>query len=66
MFNISRISAELYETLSDDFKANTKLLKEMKTDLDYIYEKIRKMKQTIKARYPESIPQRSYNDEDDE
>jgi len=40
LFEISRTSEAQYESLSRDFKTNTKLLKEMKSDLDSIFEKI--------------------------
>lgn len=38
---------------SDDFKRHSKLLSEMKKDLDYVFKKIRVVKAKISVQYPE-------------
>lgn len=40
LFHTTRLSEAEYDKLSREYVASTKLLKEMKSDLDYIFEKI--------------------------
>ncbi|CAN8265952.1 unnamed protein product [Cochlearia groenlandica] len=45
-----------------DFSRNTRLLKSMKTDLDYIFLKLRSIKSKIMATYPDAFPDDSASD----
>ncbi|XP_077253804.1 kxDL motif protein [Tasmannia lanceolata] len=49
-------SEQCYAEVSSDFSRNTRLLKSMKTDLDYIFQKLRSMKAKILATYPDAFP----------
>eukprot|EP01116_Phalansterium_solitarium_P004986 TRINITY_DN16239_c0_g1_i1.p1 TRINITY_DN16239_c0_g1~~TRINITY_DN16239_c0_g1_i1.p1 ORF type:complete len:136 (-),score=27.18 TRINITY_DN16239_c0_g1_i1:377-733(-) len=53
-------SAGAYGRLQKDFEQNTKLLKEMKRDLEYIFKKIRVLQQKLGRRYPDAAPENSY------
>lgn len=48
-------SEHSFTAVSSDFSRNTRLLKSMKTDLDYIFRKIRSMKTRISAQYPDAF-----------
>lgn len=49
-------SENCYADVMGDFSKNTRLLKSMKTDLDYIFLKLRSMKSKIYATYPDAFP----------
>lgn len=48
-----------FAEVSGDFSRNTRLLKSMKSDLDYIFQKLRSMKMKIMATYPDAFPDSS-------
>ncbi|KAF9588938.1 hypothetical protein IFM89_017617 [Coptis chinensis] len=52
-------SEQCFGDVSSDFSRNTRLLKSMKTDLDYIFQKLRSMKTKIMATYPDAFPDSS-------
>ncbi|KAF5188022.1 kxDL motif protein [Thalictrum thalictroides] len=52
-------SEQCFAEVSGDFSRNTRLLKSMKTDLDYIFQKLRSMKAKIVATYPDAFPDNS-------
>lgn len=52
--NFNDLSATTYNTLLKDFEKNTKLLKQMKNDLNLIFKKIRYLKSKIEEKYPEA------------
>lgn len=54
LLNCNALSANRLKTAGEDFKRHTKLLSEMKKDLDYIFKKIRNIKLKINAQYPEA------------
>ncbi|XP_076939579.1 kxDL motif-containing protein LO9-177-like [Bidens hawaiensis] len=49
-------SEHCFAEVSTDLSANTRLLKSMKSDLDYIFQKLRTIKAKIKATYPDAFP----------
>ncbi|KAF5763184.1 putative KxDL motif-containing protein [Helianthus annuus] len=49
-------SEQCFAEVSGDLSANTRLLKSMKSDLDYIFQKLRSLKAKIKATYPDAFP----------
>ncbi|KMZ63760.1 KxDL motif-containing protein 1 [Zostera marina] len=49
-------SERCYSNVSGDFSKNTHILKSMKSDLDYIFLKIRNMKAKLSATYPDAFP----------
>lgn len=53
LLNCNALSANRLKMASDDFKKHSKLLGEMKKDLDYIFKKIRLVKAKISVQYPE-------------
>uniref|UniRef100_A0A0K8UD69 KxDL motif-containing protein CG10681 n=1 Tax=Bactrocera latifrons TaxID=174628 RepID=A0A0K8UD69_BACLA len=63
MLNCNQLSQSRLKNANDDFKKHVKLLTEMKKDLDYIYRKVRSIKQKLSQQYPldyaEAQPQRS-------
>lgn len=53
LLNCNALSASRLKMASDDFKKHSKLLGEMKKDLDYIFKKIRVVKAKVSVQYPE-------------
>ncbi|KAI3697611.1 hypothetical protein L6452_30705 [Arctium lappa] len=49
-------SENCFAEVSSDLSKNTRLLKSMKSDLDYIFLKLRSLKAKIKATYPDAFP----------
>ena len=52
LLNCNALSASRLKIASEDFKKHTKLLTEMKKDLDYIFKKVRVIKTKLGAQYP--------------
>ncbi|CAN1146745.1 KxDL motif-containing protein 1 [Linum perenne] len=52
-------SENCFTEVSGDFYKNTRLLKSMKSDLDYIFLKLRTMKSKISAVYPDAFTDES-------
>ncbi|PIA39835.1 hypothetical protein AQUCO_02600356v1 [Aquilegia coerulea] len=52
-------SEQCFAEVSSDFSRNTRLLKSMKSDLEYIFQKLRSMKAKIMATYPDAFPDNS-------
>lgn len=63
MLNCNALSQSRLKSSNEDFKKHVKLLTEMKKDLDYIFRKIRVIKQKLSKQYPvayaEAQPPRS-------
>ncbi|VVB04412.1 unnamed protein product [Arabis nemorensis] len=51
-----------FTDVSLEFSRNTRLLKSMKADLDYIFLKLRSIKSKILATYPDAFPDESTSD----
>ncbi|KAF2069595.1 hypothetical protein CYY_009086 [Polysphondylium violaceum] len=49
-------SAQKYSQLSSDFEKHTKMLKEMKKDLDYIFKKTRTLQGLLNEKFPTFVP----------
>lgn len=54
LLNCNALSASRLKTAGEDFKKHTKLLSEMKKDLDYIFKKIRIIKAKVSVQYPDA------------
>ncbi|KAL5577381.1 hypothetical protein UlMin_019080 [Ulmus minor] len=54
--HFNECSENSYSEVSGDFSKNTRLLKSMKSDLDYIFQKLRSMKSRLLAGYPDAFP----------
>ncbi|XP_047332708.1 kxDL motif-containing protein 1 [Impatiens glandulifera] len=52
-------SENCYVSVSNDLARNTRILKSMKTDLDYIFLKLRNMKAKLVATYPDAFSEGS-------
>lgn len=63
LLNCNALSQSRLKQANDDFKRHCKVLADMKKDLDYIFRKIRSIKQKLNHQYPlayaEAQPQRS-------
>ncbi|PHT55576.1 hypothetical protein CQW23_04062 [Capsicum baccatum] len=54
--HFNEYSEHCFAEVSADFSRNTRLLKSMKSDLDYIFQKLRNMKAKIISTYPDALP----------
>lgn len=54
LLNCNALSAGRLKTAGEDFKKHTKLLSEMKKDLDYIFKKIRIIKTKVSIQHPDA------------
>ncbi|XP_062095007.1 kxDL motif-containing protein LO9-177-like [Humulus lupulus] len=54
--HFNEYSDNSFAEVSGDFSRNTRVLKSMKTDLDYVFLKLRSMKSRILATYPDAFP----------
>ncbi|XVE89355.1 hypothetical protein DITRI_Ditri19aG0195500 [Diplodiscus trichospermus] len=57
--HFNEYSEHCFAEVSSDFTRNTRILKSMKSDLDYIFQKLRSMKAKIMATYPDAFPDES-------
>lgn len=55
LLNCNALSAGRIKTATDDFKKYTKLVNDMKKDLDQIFKKVRQIKSKINAQYPDAL-----------
>lgn len=55
LLNCNALSQSRLKIASDDFKKHTKLLNDMKKDLDYIFKKIRNIKTKLGTQYPQAF-----------
>ncbi|XP_015944351.1 LOW QUALITY PROTEIN: uncharacterized protein LOC107469493 [Arachis duranensis] len=54
--HFNEFSEHCYAEISGDLARNTRILKSIKTDLDYIFQKLRSMKSKILNTYPDAFP----------
>ncbi|XP_065846924.1 kxDL motif-containing protein LO9-177 [Euphorbia lathyris] len=57
--HFNEYSEHCFAEVSGDLSRNTRLLKSMKSDLDYIFQKLRSMKTKILGTYPDAFPDES-------
>lgn len=57
--HFNEYSENCFAEVSADFSKNTRQLKSIKSDLDYIFQKLRSMKAKIMATYPDAFPDES-------
>ncbi|KAG5515930.1 kxDL motif-containing protein LO9-177-like isoform X2 [Rhododendron vialii] len=54
--HFNEYSEHCFAEVSSEFSRNTRLLRSMKSDLDYIFQKLRSLKAKILATYPDAFP----------
>ncbi|KAL6515923.1 hypothetical protein OROGR_019228 [Orobanche gracilis] len=54
--HFNEYSENCFAEVSSDFSKNTRLIKSIKSDLDYIFQKIRSLKAKIMKTYPDAFP----------
>ncbi|KYQ99951.1 hypothetical protein DLAC_03919 [Tieghemostelium lacteum] len=66
--HFNEFSQQKFNQISADFEKNTKMIKEMKKDLDYIFKKTRSIHSILNEKFPNSVPQMEHiiDDEDDD
>ncbi|KAI8524520.1 hypothetical protein RHMOL_Rhmol13G0155400 [Rhododendron molle] len=57
--HFNEYSEHCFAEVSSEFSRNTRLLRSMKSDLDYIFQKLRSLKAKILATYPDAFPEDS-------
>lgn len=57
LLNCNALSAGRIKTANDDLKKYTKLINDMKKDLDHIFKKVRTVKSKISTQYPDAMAQ---------
>lgn len=57
LLNCNALSNGRLKAANDDFKAYSKVVIDMKKDLDYIFKKIRVIKGKVASQYPEAVKQ---------
>ncbi|KAI3455935.1 hypothetical protein Pfo_012598 [Paulownia fortunei] len=57
--HFNEYSENCFAEVSADFSKNARLLLSMKSDLDYIFQKLRSLKAKIVATYPDAFPDNS-------
>ncbi|XP_073157652.1 kxDL motif-containing protein LO9-177 [Henckelia pumila] len=60
--HFNEYSENCFADVSADFSRNTRLLRSMKSDLDYIFQKLRSLKTKLLAAYPDAFPDDSAMD----
>ncbi|KAJ7969111.1 kxDL motif-containing protein 1-like [Quillaja saponaria] len=60
--HFNEYSENCFAEFSGDISRNTRLLKSMKSDLDYVFQKLRSMKSKISATYPDAFADDSTTD----
>lgn len=61
LLNCNALSTSRLKLASDEFKKHTKLLGEMKKDLDYIFKKIRIIKSKVSSQYPDAYAEAHFS-----
>lgn len=61
LLNCNALSMSRLKVANDEFKKHTKLLAEMKKDLDYIFKKIRVIKSKVSSQYPEAFAEANFS-----
>ncbi|XP_073274203.1 kxDL motif-containing protein LO9-177-like [Primulina huaijiensis] len=60
--HFNEYSGNCFAAVSADFARNTRLLRSMKSDLDYIFQKLRSLKAKLLSAYPDAFPDDSTMD----
>lgn len=55
LMNCNVLTASRLKIVTEDLKKHTKLISDMRKDLDYIFKKVRNCKNRINTRYPEEL-----------
>ncbi|KAN0033860.1 hypothetical protein ACTFIV_000336 [Dictyostelium citrinum] len=64
--HFNEYSSQKYNQMSSDFEKHTKMLKEMKKDLDYIFKKTRNLQILLNEKFQIPGVTDQYNEEDEE
>ncbi|XP_061363493.1 kxDL motif-containing protein LO9-177 isoform X2 [Gastrolobium bilobum] len=60
--HFNEFSEHCFTEISGDIARNTRVLKSVKSDLDYIFQKLRSMKSKILMTYPDAFPEDSMSE----
>ncbi|XP_057421111.1 kxDL motif-containing protein LO9-177 [Lotus japonicus] len=60
--HFNEFSQNCFAEISGDIATNTRVLKSMKSDLDYIFLKLRNMKSKVLTIFPDAFPEDSMNE----
>lgn len=61
LLNCNALSTSRLKIASEEFKKHTKLLGEMKKDLDYIFKKLRVIKSKVTTQYPDAFAEVNFS-----
>lgn len=61
LLNCNALSTSRLKVASEEFKKHTKLLAEMKKDLDYIFKKLRVIKSKVSTQYPDAFAEVNFS-----
>lgn len=57
LLNVNQLSQNRLKNITEEYKKNSKLIVDMKKDLEYIFKKIRAIKSKMESKYPVAFEQ---------
>lgn len=57
LLNVNQLSQNRLKNITEEYKKNSKLLVDMKKDLEYVFKRIRIIKTKMETKYPEAFEQ---------
>lgn len=59
LLNVNALSQNRLKNVTEDYKKHSKLLIDMKKDLEYVFKKIRNIKTKLENKYPEAFAEQA-------